>query len=379
MRENDLLDGSSTPPEKVWGVTERWIREFETSRFVTDFITGELTEEGASPAVMMRWAELRDVLAALNANVGKVFTSEDEVGKALFSGPGGGFDIPQVLASAVLRSLANKPGNGAALPTKMPPGVAEKLGTYVYALLDPRDRTIFYVGKGRGDRVYSHVWAAMGEASRIQDGKDSEPAAVRSAKVSRIKDIYSSGEAVEHFILRHQIEPGENADKAALAIEQTLIDALRLVETSGDTATLTNIAGGHTKTELGVLPLTELIRRYAAVPAPPIEEPHVVLVVNAAKDPLKSKEEVYDAGRGWWKAGVPARNTPQIPIFFIAADIVRAVYRADTWEQKADGVWAFNGKADAELEAKYVGTSLAEVKKARSNGRWREHGWHPYL
>ena len=34
------------------------------------------------------------------------------------------------------------------------PGVAEKLGWYVYALRDPRDDMAFYVGEGRGDRTY---------------------------------------------------------------------------------------------------------------------------------------------------------------------------------------------------------------------------------
>jgi hypothetical protein len=38
------------------------------------------------------------------------------------------------------------------------PGVAEKLGYYVYPLRDPtRTGAIFYVGKGQGDRVYQHA------------------------------------------------------------------------------------------------------------------------------------------------------------------------------------------------------------------------------
>lgn len=38
-----------------------------------------------------------------------------------------------------------------------PAGVAEKLKTYVYRLIDPRNGETFYVGKGRGDRVFAHV------------------------------------------------------------------------------------------------------------------------------------------------------------------------------------------------------------------------------
>jgi hypothetical protein len=38
-----------------------------------------------------------------------------------------------------------------------PPEVVAKLKTYVYRLIDPRNGETFYVGKGQGDRVFSHV------------------------------------------------------------------------------------------------------------------------------------------------------------------------------------------------------------------------------
>jgi hypothetical protein len=40
----------------------------------------------------------------------------------------------------------------------------EQLGHYVYALRNPIDKTIFYVGKGKGDRVLAH---ASGPSSDI--------------------------------------------------------------------------------------------------------------------------------------------------------------------------------------------------------------------
>ena len=37
---------------------------------------------------------------------------------------------------------------------RFPPEVANKLEYYVYRLIDPRNGEIFYVGKGRGDRIF---------------------------------------------------------------------------------------------------------------------------------------------------------------------------------------------------------------------------------
>ncbi|MCR2307669.1 hypothetical protein NSX65_32680, partial [Salmonella enterica] len=40
--------------------------------------------------------------------------------------------------------------------TEFPSGVIEHLGWYVYRLIDPRDGSTFYVGKGKGNRVFAH-------------------------------------------------------------------------------------------------------------------------------------------------------------------------------------------------------------------------------
>jgi len=45
-------------------------------------------------------------------------------------------------------------------PERCLPGVADQLQKYVYLLIDPTSGKPFYVGKGVGNRCFSHVEAA---------------------------------------------------------------------------------------------------------------------------------------------------------------------------------------------------------------------------
>lgn len=76
-----------------------------------------------------------------------------------------------------------------------PTGVAEKLKTYVYRLIDPRNGETFYVGKARGDRVFAHV---RGEQKLEGDELDN--------KLKRIREIQLAGFEVAHVIHRHGMD-----------------------------------------------------------------------------------------------------------------------------------------------------------------------------
>lgn len=43
-----------------------------------------------------------------------------------------------------------------------PSEVIHRLKTYVYRLIDPRDGETFYVGKGKGNRVFAHIHGEQG-------------------------------------------------------------------------------------------------------------------------------------------------------------------------------------------------------------------------
>jgi uncharacterized protein len=118
--------------------------------------------------------------------------------------------------------------------------VADKLKTYVYRLIDPRNGETFYVGKGQGNRVFAHIHEDV-------DGEDP------SNKLRRIRDIRLAGYEVAHVVHRHGMD-----ERTAIEVEAALLDAY---------PGLTNVAGGAGNAEYGAMHAKESVRRYAAEPA----------------------------------------------------------------------------------------------------------------
>ncbi len=87
-----------------------------------------------------------------------------------------------------------------------PAEVSRRLKTYVYRLIDPRNGETFYVGKGQGNRVFSH---SRGEQNLIGDDLDN--------KVKRIREIRLAGFEVAHVIHRHGMD-----EKTAFEVEAAL-------------------------------------------------------------------------------------------------------------------------------------------------------------
>ena len=157
-----------------------------------------------------------------------------------------------------------------------PPGVAKRLGWYVYRLIDPRNGETFYVGKGRGDRVFDHVRSALAE-TEDEDAAD--------LKLQRIKDIASAGLAVGHVVHRHNIED----EDVALQIEAALIDAY---------PGTTNKVGGHGSGDYGCRHVEEIVSEYDAQPFV-AKEP--LILISIAQSYATEERDIYDAVRAAWR------------------------------------------------------------------------------
>lgn len=271
-------------------------------------------------------------------------------------------------------------------PAPLTPHVCAQLGTYVYVLVDSRDNTIFYAGKGRGNRIYAHVWEALGQTAKLEQlpsvpQNEGDSSAVTSAKVDRIHRIHEAGYAVDHWVVRHRITPGGNDDAAAFQIEQGLIDALRILDRDRDDdepVVLTNLVGGHSDTDHGVMRVEELAVLYGAEPAPlPLPQPSVVLRVNAAADATLSDEQIYEAARGDWRAA-DVLNIDGLLAFVIAHDVIRAVFRVESWSKagptKTGQKWKFTGHIAEGVDAAYRG-KLLRAKDLGYTAGWPQQGW----
>jgi hypothetical protein len=155
--------------------------------------------------------------------------------------------------------------------SSFPPGVGAKLKTYAYRLIDPRNGETFYVGKGKGDRVFQHIREQV-------DGDEI------NNKLKRIREIHFAGFEVAHVIHRHGMD-----DAIAFEVEAALIDAY---------PGLTNVVGGAGSTDTGVMHAKEIIDRYSAQPA---VFHHKAILINVNRSATELSQSLYEATRYAWK------------------------------------------------------------------------------
>lgn len=181
-----------------------------------------------------------------------------------------------------------------------PPDVVQKLGTYVYRLIDPRNGETFYVGKGKGNRVFAHI-----RAEEALEGDDI------SNKLKRIREIRVAGFEVAHVIHRHGMD-----SSTAFEVEAALIDAY---------PGLTNIAGGTAGADYGVMHAKEIIDRYSAEPAV-FEHKALLISVNRSA----AERSLYDATRYSWKINVKKARQADV-ILATVQGLIRGAFIADDW------------------------------------------------
>lgn len=184
-------------------------------------------------------------------------------------------------------------------------------GFYVYALIDPRNNKVFYIGKGTENRVFSH---------EIESGKSPKS---EKSKLQKIQEIEKDGFSVKRVIVNWGLSEPE-----AFVSEATLINLLNYIPDMR----LTNEVSGHHVHE--ALSVEDFELHYGAVPLKKEDIKHSILVIKINKLYRRnmSKEELYDSVRGYWNASLKSIRDKKVEyVFGVYNGLIVAVYKPDEW------------------------------------------------
>lgn len=179
-----------------------------------------------------------------------------------------------------------------------PSEVVDRLRTYVYRLIDPRNGETFYIGKGKGNRVFAHIRAEI----ETDDPND---------KLKRIHDIRAAGFEVAHVIHRHGLD-----EKTAFEVEAALIDAY---------PGLTNIVAGSGSSDFGAMHAQEIVNKYQAEPA---DFRHRAIIINVNRSSTETSP--YEATRYAWKISLKKAKRAEI-VIAVRHGLIIAVFVAKEW------------------------------------------------
>ena len=189
-----------------------------------------------------------------------------------------------------------------------------RLGHYVYALVDPRDETIFYVGKATANnRAFDHLKANKGEGEKLK----------------RIREIKASGGLPKVEILRY----GLGSLSESFNVEAAVIDAIGLEN-------LTNKIRGQ-GIEYGRQTAAEVERLYGSKPVAveQLPEPYMIFFLEETYSPTDSEQEIYDNTRQFWyrisaAKRVPSARNDKLPYptgLAVVGSVVVRVYSIVQW------------------------------------------------
>ncbi len=251
---------------------------------------------------------------------------------------------------------------------KIPHDTRLALAFYVYALRDPRNHEVFYIGKGKDERILQHV---------VEAGKNPQS---EKAKLKRIQEIEAAGLSVEHLFLR----TGMKTESEAFAIEQAVIDAfLANRATSSGSSTLTNLVAGHEHSDVGLASLETVLARLGKKQTPEIEFPVLVLKLNQKWQPDMSQESLLEVSRGVWGVGKETREKAKIALV-ISFGVIRGVYEIHQsgWKQitngENQGKWVFSGNVASNPELiSLIGTDMGDKVKNQSSFQIYLNGFSP--
>lgn len=238
----------------------------------------------------------------------------------------------------------------------------ETLEYYVYFLINPLDNKIFYIGKGKYNRVFDHAKGASLDW-------------IKNDKLDIIREIIDKGEAVKYYILRHGM-----TEKEAYLVESAFIDFLTFADFSF-IANISNIIAGHNQWDKGLKTVEEIELLYNCPPLDIENKSHRLLCINI-NGTYHSSVDIYEVTRKSWVLNPQRANQAD----YVVAEyrgIIRAIFKIDEkgWQRveneenaehfkgKSKARYYFEGKEvfDEEIRNMYLHKRLPKKEKGQAN------------
>jgi uncharacterized protein len=233
--------------------------------------------------------------------------------------------------------------------------VQEALKYYVYRLIDPRNGETFYVGKGKGNRIFDHVKGAL----KLEKGEDEV-----SAKLKIIREIINLDLAPISIIHRHNL-----SEQEAFLAEAVLIDAI---------PGLSNIVSGKYSFQYGPQNHKQLIEKYSC-DSFPVNPKHKLILINIPKS--INERDLYSAVRAAWIIAYKKAAEANF-VLAINNNICREVYIPEQWLVATQTNFPFLKKdylnrlgfvgkiASSDIQSQYKGKKLPHNLMSKKGARW---------
>ena len=260
---------------------------------------------------------------------------------------------------------------------KFSPKTVEAIGYYVYILVDPLNNAPFYVGKGTGNRVFSHVVSVKKKNGvNLNDAKELHINSI----IQRPNPAHNQ---VIHYIVRYGL-----THEHALLIESVLIDVFnhKLKIKLDSSNSLTNIYSGF-YSDNGCITADDLERSITGKKVQ-FDKTKKYLAININYLPTgpDAELEIYKKVRWCWVLK-PCKANQADYILAIHGGVIVGVYKLDgngwqlvpnqpTYVVKKRYFFDQDMSANLTVERKaLIGCRLSNKPRGAQNPVWYVYGW----